>query len=34
MRIGDYAKTADMNTALAKKVDKVDGSRLMTNHNY
>ncbi len=29
--IGDYAKTADMNTALAKKVDKVDGSRLMTN---
>ncbi len=29
--IGDYAKTADVNTELAKKVDKVDGSRLMTN---
>lgn len=29
--IGDYAKTADVNVALAKKVDKVDGSRLMTN---
>lgn len=29
--IGDYAKTADVNAALADKVDKVDGSRLMTN---
>lgn len=29
--IGDYAKTADVTTELAKKVDKVDGSRLMTN---
>lgn len=29
--IGDYVKTVDMNTELAKKVDKVDGSRLMTN---
>ncbi|MDQ9750196.1 hypothetical protein RFZ03_05870, partial [Acinetobacter baumannii] len=29
--IGDYAKTADMNAALDKKVDKVEGSRLMTN---
>lgn len=29
--IADYAKTADVNTELAKKVDKVDGSRLMTN---
>ncbi len=29
--IGDYAKTADITTELAKKVDKVDGSRLMTN---
>lgn len=29
--IGDYAKTSDMNAALNKKVDKVDGSRLMTN---
>ena len=29
--IGDYAKTADVNAELAKKVDKVDGSRLMTN---
>lgn len=29
--IGDYAKTADMTTELGKKVDKVEGSRLMTN---
>lgn len=29
--IVDYAKTADVNAELAKKVDKVDGSRLMTN---
>lgn len=29
--IADYAKTADVNTELAKKVDKVEGSRLMTN---
>ncbi len=29
--IVDYAKTADVNTALAKKIDKVEGSRLMTN---
>ncbi len=29
--IGDYAKTADVNTELGKKVDKVEGSRLMTN---
>ena len=29
--IGDYAKTADMNAELGKKVDKVEGSRLMTN---
>lgn len=29
--IADYAKTADVNAELAKKVDKVDGSRLMTN---
>lgn len=29
--IADYAKTADVNIELAKKVDKVDGSRLMTN---
>lgn len=29
--IGDYAKTADMQAALAKKVDAVEGSRLMTN---
>ena len=29
--IGDYAKTADVNAELAKKVDKVEGSRLMTN---
>ena len=28
--IGDYVKTTVMNTELAKKVDKVDGSRLMT----
>ena len=28
--IADYAKTADVNTELAKKVDKVEGSRLMT----
>lgn len=29
--IADYAKTADVNTELDKKVDKVEGSRLMTN---
>lgn len=29
--IADYAKTADVNAELAKKVDKVEGSRLMTN---
>ena len=29
--ITDYAKTADVNAELAKKVDKVEGSRLMTN---
>lgn len=29
--IADYAKTADVNAELAKKVDKVDGSHLMTN---
>lgn len=29
--IADYAKTTDVNAELAKKVDKVDGSRLMTN---
>lgn len=29
--IADYAKTADVTAELAKKVDKVDGSRLMTN---
>lgn len=29
--IGDYAKVADMNAALDKKVDKVAGSRLMTD---
>lgn len=29
--ITDYAKTKDVNTELAKKVDKVEGSRLMTN---
>lgn len=29
--IADYAKTVDVNAELAKKVDKVDGSRLMTN---
>lgn len=28
--IADYAKTADVNAELAKKVDKVEGSRLMT----
>ena len=31
LNIDDYAKTADVNTELAKKVDKVEGSRLMTN---
>lgn len=31
LNIDDYAKTADMTTELAKKVDKVEGSRLMTN---
>ena len=29
--IADYAKAANVNAELAKKVDKVDGSRLMTN---
>lgn len=29
--IADYAKTADVEIELAKKVDKVEGSRLMTN---
>lgn len=29
--IGDYVKTATMTTELGKKVDKVEGSRLMTN---
>lgn len=29
--IGDYVKTADMTAELGKKVDKVEGSRLMTN---
>lgn len=29
--IGDYVKTADMTAELSKKVDKVEGSRLMTN---
>lgn len=29
--IADYAKTADVNAELAKKVGKVEGSRLMTN---
>ena len=29
--IDDYVKTATMTTELGKKVDKVDGSRLMTN---
>lgn len=29
--IEEYAKTADVNAALANKVDKVEGSRLMTN---
>lgn len=29
--IADYAKTTNVNAELAKKVDKVDGSRLMTN---
>lgn len=29
--IGDYVKTATMTTELNKKVDKVDGSRLMTS---
>lgn len=29
--IGDYVKTADMTAELNKKVDKVEGSRLMTN---
>lgn len=31
LNIGQYATTAAMNAALANKVDKVDGSRLMTN---
>lgn len=30
VNLDDYAKTADVNTALASKVDKVDGSFLMT----
>lgn len=30
VNLSDYAKTADVNTALAGKVDKVDGSFLMT----
>lgn len=29
--IGDYVKTADMTAELGKKVDKAEGSRLMTN---
>lgn len=29
--IGDYVKTTSMTTELGKKVDKVEGSRLMTN---
>ena len=29
--IGDYVKTTTMTTELGKKVDKVEGSRLMTN---
>ena len=29
--LSEYAKTADVNTELEKKVDKVDGSRLMTD---
>lgn len=29
--LSEYAKTADVNTELAKKVDIVEGSRLMTN---
>lgn len=29
--LSEYVKTADMNTELVKKVDKVEGSRLMTN---
>lgn len=31
LNIGQYATTAAMNAALANKVDKADGSRLMTN---
>ena len=31
LNIGDYVKTATMTEELAKKVDKVEGSRLMTN---
>lgn len=31
VNLNDYAKIADVNNALATKVDKVDGSRLMTN---
>lgn len=31
LNIADYAKSADVTAELAKKVDKVDGSRLMTN---
>ena len=29
--LSEYPKTADVNAELAKKVDKIDGSRLMTN---
>lgn len=31
LNIADYAKSADVTAELAKKVDKVDGSRLITN---
>lgn len=31
VNLNDYAKTSDVNTALANKVDKVDGSFLMTS---
>lgn len=31
LNIADYAKSADVTAELAKKVDKVEGSRLMTN---
>ena len=29
--LSEYAKTSDVETALNKKVDKVEGSRLITN---